>query len=246
MGRVSDLIGESFKDIDFKPLDFNTPEQVRKKSIKNFETGETSILVMASEVSTRRDFDTGKPAPVLVNFDFPMTLQLYLYRIFKRVDSNTHVYTFFSPTFDIRHTAPLIAAMEGAKQKIPPALQKIKEQIRSSEAPAAKRDPGNRKTPKASESKSEWDDENTSRGEGVPPWKQKRQNESSRDDRPSQPEHQWEDRSESGEGGKAGQRLNKRSSNSGWRDGPRHEFKDDSTPAAPSTLQHQNEEQESK
>lgn len=137
--------------------------------------------------------------------------------------------------------------MEGAKQKIPPALQKIKEQIRSSEAPATKRDPGNRKTPKASESKSEWDDENTSRGEGVPPWKQKRQNESSRDDRPSQPEHQWEDRSESGEGGKAGQRLNKaRSSNSGWRDGPRHEFKDDSTPAAPSTLQHQNDEQESK
>jgi len=240
--RVSDLIGESFKDIDFKPLDFNTPEQVRKKSLNNFETGETSILVMASEVSTRRDFDTNKPAAVLVNFDFPMTLQLYLYRIFKRVDSKTHVYTFFSPTFDVRHTVPLIAAMEGAKQKIPPALQKIKDQIRSSEPPPAKRDPGNRKPSRAAEAAPEWEEDGAPRGDGAPPWKSKRQGEGGRDERPG--EHQWDDhRGEGGEAGRAGARTSKaKPSSAGWRDGGQRggdHGRDDSTPAASSTHQQQ-------
>merc|ERR1719464_931011 len=129
--QVLELIAASFKDIDCRSLDFSTSEQIRKKCIKNFETGETSVLVLASEVSTRRDFDFGKAAPVLVNFDFPMTLQLYLYRIFKRADSSTHVYTFFSPQFDVRHVSALCAAMDGAKQQIPPALHKLKEQMRS-------------------------------------------------------------------------------------------------------------------
>merc|ERR1719188_2510374 len=129
--KILDQISQSFPDIDVQALDFNTPETARKKSLKGFETGETSILVMASEVSTRRDFDTSKSASVLVNFDFPMTLQLYLYRLYKRADSNTHVYTFFSPQFDIRHTGSLIAAIEEAKLKVPPALQKLKDQMKS-------------------------------------------------------------------------------------------------------------------
>lgn len=172
--QVLELIAESFKDIDCRSLDFSTPEQIRKKCIKSFELGETSVLVMASEVSTRRDFDFGKPSPVLVNFDFPMTLQLYLYRIFKRADSTTHVYTFFAPHSDVRHTAALVAAMDGAKQQIPAALQKLKDQVRSEGA--SKRDSGNRRTPKGGEGRAEVDDEAArgERGEKVPPWKERR------------------------------------------------------------------------
>jgi len=129
--RVLDMVSEYFKDVDCKALDCSTPDATKRKSMKSFETGETSILVMASEISTRRDFDFTKPAAVLVNFDFPMTLQLYLHRLFKRAESNTHVYTFFSPQYNIRNTVPLVLTLEGAKQKVPPALQKLKDQMKN-------------------------------------------------------------------------------------------------------------------
>lgn len=45
----------------------------------------------------------------------------------KRADCSTHVYTFFSPQFDIRHTYELVAVMELVNQKAPPALQKLRE-----------------------------------------------------------------------------------------------------------------------
>eukprot|EP00929_Paragymnodinium_shiwhaense_P020849 TRINITY_DN13767_c0_g1_i1.p1 TRINITY_DN13767_c0_g1~~TRINITY_DN13767_c0_g1_i1.p1 ORF type:complete len:878 (-),score=179.07 TRINITY_DN13767_c0_g1_i1:121-2754(-) len=128
--RIMELLQESFGEVEARTLDFLAAEAVRKKNLKSFETGETAILVMASEVSTRKDFECTKPNTVLVNYDFPMTLQLFLYRIFKRTDSTSVVYTFFSPVFDIRHTVPLLLAMEGAKQKIPAALTKLKEQIK--------------------------------------------------------------------------------------------------------------------
>jgi len=129
--RVLDMVSEYFKDVDCKALDCSTPDATKRKSMKSFETGETSILVMASEISTRRDFDFTKPAAVLVNFDFPLTLQLYLHRLFKRAESNTHVYTFFSPQYNIRNTVPLVLTLEGAKQKVPPALQKLKDQMKN-------------------------------------------------------------------------------------------------------------------
>merc|ERR1719206_1022453 len=58
-----------------------------------------------------------------------MTLQLYLYRLYKRSQSNTHVYTFFTPHSDVRHTVPLAIAMQAAAQKIPDALRKLKDQL---------------------------------------------------------------------------------------------------------------------
>lgn len=61
-----------------------------------------------------------------------MTLQLYLYRIQKRTDSDTHVYTFFSP-HDVRHANSLVMVLEGARQKVPDALKKMKEQVSSVE-----------------------------------------------------------------------------------------------------------------
>lgn len=127
--RVVDLVTEAFSGIRFHTLDINTPEETRKQAIHLYETGHTSILIMASEVSSRRDYDIATPATVLVNFDFPMTLQLYLYRIFKRADKDTHVYTFFSPSKDARHCSALMLAMEAAGQKVPVALKKLREQI---------------------------------------------------------------------------------------------------------------------
>mmetsp|Transcript_40757 Transcript_40757/g.107961 ORF Transcript_40757/g.107961 Transcript_40757/m.107961 type:complete len:771 (-) Transcript_40757:154-2466(-) len=155
--RVLDLIGEAFDSLDVRSLDFNTQEKTRKDTIAGFESGEVPILVMASEVSTRRDYDLEKPSQVLVNFDFPMTLQLYLFRIFKRADSNTHVYTFFMPSIDIRHTVPLIIAMEGAQHKIPPSVQAIKDQMKL-EARVSKRGAFPVQDSDASGGRGEWDD----------------------------------------------------------------------------------------
>lgn len=155
--RVIDLIGEAFDSLDVRSLDFNTQEKTRKDAISGFESGEVPILVMASEVSTRRDYDLEKPSQVLVNFDFPMTLQLYLFRIFKRADSNTHVYTFFMPSTDMRHTVPLIIAMEGAQHKIPPSVQAIKDQMKL-EARVSKRGAFPVQDSGASGGRSDWDD----------------------------------------------------------------------------------------
>lgn len=129
VSRVLGLVEQSFSDVVCQALDWSITEQQRKKSLKGFETGDVSVLVMASEVSTRRDFDTCAPAAVLVNFDFPMTLQLYLYRLYKRSDSNTHVYTFFMPHYDVRHTMALTVSMDAVGQKIPEALRKLKDQL---------------------------------------------------------------------------------------------------------------------
>jgi len=173
--KINDLMSESFKDVDFKSLDFNLVEASRKKAIKSFEAGETSILVMASEVSTRKDFECNKPGTVLVNFDFPMTLQLYLYRIFKRTDSSTLVYSFFSPVYDVRHTSSLLLALEGAKQKIPPALSKLKEQMKSESNTGKGKEKGesnkesNKRTPKASDKNRDDDDD-----KGGKSWKSRR------------------------------------------------------------------------
>jgi len=142
--RVIELISEAFSEISFHALDFSMPEAARRQSIQSFEAGQTSVLIMASEVSTRRDFDIATPAAVLVNFDFPMTLQLYLYRIFKRADKDTHVYTFFSPRHDQRHCAPLMLAMESAGQKVPDALKKLRDQINSESNNAAGGDKGDK------------------------------------------------------------------------------------------------------
>jgi len=129
VSRILDLIDQSFSDISCHALEMSCTEQQRRSSLRGFELGEVSVLVMASEVSTRRDFDISAPTTVLVNFDFPMTLQLYLYRLFKRTNSNTHVYTFFTPHFDVRHTVSLAIAMQAAAQKIPDALRKLKDQL---------------------------------------------------------------------------------------------------------------------
>eukprot|EP00435_Cladocopium_sp_Y103_P047999 s549_g14.t1 len=146
--RILDMISHSFGGTDYRCLDQNTPEHIRTQSLRSFEIGQASMLLMTTDVCARRDFDFGRAAPVLINFDFPMTLQLYLYRIQKRTDSETHVYTFFSP-HDVRHAASLVMVLEGARQKVPDALKKMKEQVKA--------DPG--KNPKEGRRKNGGDEE---------------------------------------------------------------------------------------
>lgn len=251
--RVLDLVAESFQDLDVKSLDQYVPEATRKRTVKGFETGETAILVMASEVSTRRDFDLSKAASVLVNFDFPMTLQLYLYRIYKKADSSTHVYTFFSPQFDVRHTSALISAMEGAKQKVPPALQKLKDAIKP-EAPSGGRTPGGKGgrpkgEGKGSDSKGgaeprfDADDEPARGSEGVPPWKSRKGGKPDGEGR-EEAQGDWEDRGHGErdrartEGDLRGASRGKgkgAKSDSSWREGRREEFRDEARREDPST-----------
>eukprot|EP00438_Fugacium_kawagutii_P020344 Skav209400 [mRNA] locus=scaffold962:114839:136572:- [translate_table: standard] len=132
--RILDMIEQGFAGTDYRCLDQNTPEHIRLQSLRSFEIGQASLLMMTTDVCARRDFDFGKAAPVLINFDFPMTLQLYLYRIQKRTDSATHVYTFFSP-HDVRHATSLVMVLEGARQKVPDALKKMKEQVKDVKDP---------------------------------------------------------------------------------------------------------------
>lgn len=129
--RLVEMLQEAFRELGMAIVTPETDEHLRRRCFQAFEQEEVLLLVLASEISTRRDCEIEKTADVLVNFDFPMTLQLYLYRIHKRTTSSTQVYTFFSPSSDIRHTAGLLAALEGAGQKVPPNLQKLRDQVRA-------------------------------------------------------------------------------------------------------------------
>jgi len=115
-------------------MDYSASEQTRKKNLKDFESGDVGLLVVGSEISTRREFELSRPVSVLINIDFPMTLQLYLYRISKRAIGGTQVYTFFMPHYDIRHTVPLVLVLEETGHKVSPALQRLKEHIKTNDA----------------------------------------------------------------------------------------------------------------
>jgi len=129
--RIMALLQESFVGAKFESLDFQVPEPERKAAIKSFESGHTSALVLDSSVSTRKKFlnNLSTSNTILVNFHFPMTLQLYLNRIYMLADRSNAVYTFFSSQFDIKHTEPLIFAMEAANQTVPPSLLNLKGQL---------------------------------------------------------------------------------------------------------------------
>mmetsp|Transcript_25930 Transcript_25930/g.31626 ORF Transcript_25930/g.31626 Transcript_25930/m.31626 type:complete len:383 (-) Transcript_25930:156-1304(-) len=138
--RIVDMLAHSFTGTNYRCLDQNTPEYIRTQSLRSFEIGQTSVLLMTTDVCARKDFDFGKKASVLINFDFPMTLQLYLYRIQKRAGSDTHVYTFFSP-HDVRHASSLVQVLEGARQKVPDVLKKMKDEVKDT----GKKEQGHRK-----------------------------------------------------------------------------------------------------
>jgi len=119
---VADAIGEICEEVDFECVDNSSSKDARRNAVESFETGNTYILVMASEVASRMDFELSTTPAVLVNFDMPSTLLLYLYRITKRAESMTRIHSFFDPKLDGKLALPLMAAMEEAGQDIPPPL----------------------------------------------------------------------------------------------------------------------------
>merc|ERR1712060_882836 len=88
------------------------------------ETGNTFVLVMSSEVCTRWEAELGKPA-TLINFDLPPTIQLLLYRIFKRAEATTSIHDFFDPVADVQLCQPLLQALEEADHEVPASLEEI-------------------------------------------------------------------------------------------------------------------------
>merc|ERR1712232_670443 len=119
---VLELVGHSCEAADFEYLDTFTSKEGWKAAVEGFEAGNTFILAMSTEVCTRRESDLGKPTTVLINFDFPDTLQLLLYRIFKRADSNTCVHDFFSPSADTKLSVPLLKFLDEGGMDVPAGL----------------------------------------------------------------------------------------------------------------------------
>mmetsp|Transcript_154125 Transcript_154125/g.295734 ORF Transcript_154125/g.295734 Transcript_154125/m.295734 type:complete len:468 (+) Transcript_154125:29-1432(+) len=122
---IASLLDEICEPGDYEAVSINTSKNERKEVIDAYATGNTFILVMAGDVATRRDFELEKSPSVLVNFDFPNTLQAYLYRIYKRADNSTRVHSFFASEPDQHIAVPLMTVMEEAGHEIPPALLEL-------------------------------------------------------------------------------------------------------------------------
>uniref|UniRef100_A0A7S0AFQ5 RRM domain-containing protein n=1 Tax=Pyrodinium bahamense TaxID=73915 RepID=A0A7S0AFQ5_9DINO len=119
---VAGILGECLEDCDYESLELSTSKEDRKAIIEGYGTGNLYVVTASSEVCARSEFDLGRPASVLINFDCAPTVQLHLRRIFKRTDSSTRVHTFFSPTTDSKLALPLLKALEEAGHEIPPKL----------------------------------------------------------------------------------------------------------------------------
>lgn len=131
---IATLLDEICEPGDYEAVSVATCKDARKEVIDGYATGNTFILVMAGDVATRRDFELSKSPSVLVNFDFPNTLQAYLYRIYKRAGDSTRVHSFFASEPDQHIAVPLMTVMEEAGHEIPPALVELWTDIDSRDA----------------------------------------------------------------------------------------------------------------
>jgi len=122
---VCALLNECIEEADYETLDISTSTENRKATLDSFETGNTFVLVMSSEVCTRKEFELGKGATILINFDLPPSIQLLLYRIYKRAESSTYVHDFFDTNADTRLCQPLLQALEEAGHEVPAGLEEI-------------------------------------------------------------------------------------------------------------------------
>merc|ERR1712060_542468 len=116
---IMDLVALSCEAADFECLDTSTSKEGWQAAVEGFGTGNTFILAMSAEVCTRRESDLGKTAAVLINFDFPDTMQLLLYRIYKQADENTCVHDFFSPSVDGKLSVSLLKALNEDGKEVP-------------------------------------------------------------------------------------------------------------------------------
>merc|ERR1719482_545597 len=108
-------------------------------TLSAFHKRSTRILFITGDVATRRGFDvTPSPGMLLLNFDYPASAQLYLFRIFKRTArleierpglaesvESVKVFTFFEAGFDTKHASALQFLLEAAEYDVPPRLGEI-------------------------------------------------------------------------------------------------------------------------
>uniref|UniRef100_A0A7S4RK29 RRM domain-containing protein n=1 Tax=Alexandrium monilatum TaxID=311494 RepID=A0A7S4RK29_9DINO len=122
---VAGVLCGSLAACDYDSLQSSTSAEDRRTVLEGYETGNLYVVTMSSEVCTRREFDLGRPASVLINFDCPPSLPYHLQRIYKRTGSGTRVHNFFSPTVDSKLAIPLLKALEEAGHDIPPELLEL-------------------------------------------------------------------------------------------------------------------------
>lgn len=122
MQAVSEVMDDLCEDGSFNAVSFASTADARDRAVEAFASGYIHVLLLSSDVATRQDFELSKSAAVLVNFDFPSSLRVYLHRISKRADGSSRVHSFFTPDADKQLTVPLMAEMEEAGHEIPPAL----------------------------------------------------------------------------------------------------------------------------
>jgi superfamily II DNA/RNA helicase len=121
-------------------LEYSMSQQDIAATINAFHKRTTRILFVTADVATRRGFDvTPSPGMVLLNFDYPASAQLYLFRIFKRTASfeierqgcnqewaePVKVFTFFEAGFDTKHASALQFLLEAAEYEVPSRLGEI-------------------------------------------------------------------------------------------------------------------------
>merc|ERR1711920_477101 len=119
---VSDMVAGLCESSDFATVEPTTSNAIRKAAIEGYDTGNLYILAMATEVCARRNMELASAPAVLVNFDFPSTLQLHLHRICKRTASSTRIHSFFSPVADAKLSLPLLSLLEEVGHEVPAAL----------------------------------------------------------------------------------------------------------------------------
>merc|ERR1719324_902331 len=125
--------------VDVGILEYSMSQQDIAATISAFHKRTTRILFITADVATRRGFDvTPSPGMLLLNFDYPASAQLYLFRIFKRTArleierpglaetvESVKVFTFFEAGFDTKHASALQFLLEAAEYDVPPRLGEI-------------------------------------------------------------------------------------------------------------------------
>jgi len=119
---VAGLLAECLQECDFDTVASSSSKEERKSIMEGYEYGNLYVVVMSSEVCTRREFDLAKPSSVLINFDCAHTMPTHIHRIFKRADSSTRVHNFFAPRDDGGIDVALLKALEESGYEIPPEL----------------------------------------------------------------------------------------------------------------------------
>merc|ERR1712066_557311 len=115
-------LGGCMEPSDFDSISPDTAKERRREVREGFETGNLYIVSLSSDIALSQGFNLSRPPAVLVNFDFPESVPLYLYMLHRRADAATRIHTFFAPGADGCLATPLLRALEDAGHEIPADL----------------------------------------------------------------------------------------------------------------------------